>query len=45
MPVLRERGLARSAYTPGTLRAKFFGRDNLAQSHPGSRYHNAYVET
>jgi alkanesulfonate monooxygenase SsuD/methylene tetrahydromethanopterin reductase-like flavin-dependent oxidoreductase (luciferase family) len=42
MPVLRERGLANEAYTPGTLRQKIFGRDRLPDTHPASAYRNAF---
>ncbi len=42
LPVLRERGLARSEYEPGTLRRKLFGRDRLSERHPGARYRGAF---
>lgn len=42
MPVLRERGLAKTAYTPGTLRQKIFGRDRLPDTHPAATYRNAF---
>lgn len=42
MPVLRKRGLAKAAYTPGTLRRKLFGRDSLPPTHPAAAYHNAF---
>jgi len=42
MPVLRERGLAKKSYTPGTLRQKMFGRDRLPDSHPAAAYRNAF---
>jgi hypothetical protein len=42
MPVLRKRGLAKEAYTPGTLRRKFFGRDTVPGTHPAAVYRNAF---
>jgi FMN-dependent oxidoreductase (nitrilotriacetate monooxygenase family) len=42
MPVLRDRGLAKVAYTPGTLRQKMFGRDRLPDTHPAAAYRNAF---
>jgi len=42
MPVLRARGLARHAYTPGTLRQKIFGRDLLPGSHPAATWRGAF---
>ena len=42
MPVLRDRGLANEAYTPGTLRHKIFGRDRLPDTHPAAAYRNAF---
>jgi len=42
MPVLRDRGLAKKAYTPGTLRQKIFGRDRLPHTHPAAAYRNAF---
>lgn len=42
MPVLRKRGLAKAAYTPGTLRRKLFGRDTLPTTHPAAAYRNAF---
>jgi hypothetical protein len=42
MPVLRKRGLAKEAYTPGTLRRKFFGRDTVPATHPAAAYRNAF---
>ena len=42
MPVLRQRGLAKAAYTPGTLRRKLFGRDTLPATHPAAAYRNAF---
>ncbi|MGO9971524.1 MAG: LLM class flavin-dependent oxidoreductase [Solirubrobacteraceae bacterium] len=43
LPVLRERGLARSEYEPGTLRRKLFGHDRLDERHPAARYRGAFV--
>jgi hypothetical protein len=43
LPVLRERGLARREYEPGTLRRKLFGSDRLSQRHPASRYRGAFI--
>ncbi|MDP2710991.1 MAG: LLM class flavin-dependent oxidoreductase [Solirubrobacteraceae bacterium] len=42
IPVLRERGLARREYVPGTLRRKLSGRDRLPDSHPAARYRGAF---
>jgi len=42
MPVLRKQGLAREAYTPGTLRRKLFGRDTLPDTHPAAAYRGAF---
>ncbi|MBO0768030.1 MAG: NtaA/DmoA family FMN-dependent monooxygenase [Solirubrobacterales bacterium] len=42
LPVLRERGLARKRYEPGTLRAKLFGSDRLSARHPAARYRGAF---
>lgn len=39
IPVLQQRGLYKTAYTPGTLREKIFNKDPLLQSpHPGANY-------
>ncbi len=43
LPVLRERGLARLEYEPGTLRRKLFGHDRLDGRHPAARYRGAFV--
>ncbi|MDN5582973.1 MULTISPECIES: LLM class flavin-dependent oxidoreductase [unclassified Corynebacterium] len=43
LPVLRERGLARSEHTPGTLRSRLGGGDRLPDSHPASGYRNAFT--
>jgi hypothetical protein len=42
MPVLRKRGLAKAAYSPGTLRRKLFGRDTLPPTHPAAAYRDAF---
>ena len=42
MPVLRKRGLAKDAYTPGTLRRKFFGYNTVPATHPAATYRNAF---
>ncbi|MGC0365443.1 FMN-dependent oxidoreductase (nitrilotriacetate monooxygenase family) [Rhodococcus sp. 27YEA15] len=44
MPVLRQRGLAKQEYTPGTLRRKLFGTDQLGDRHPAARYRSAFAE-
>ena len=38
VPVLRRRGLAQSAYAPGTLREKRFGQAKLPDCHPAAAY-------
>ncbi len=43
LPVLRERGLARHEYEPGTLRRKLFGNDRLSERHPAARYRGAFA--
>lgn len=43
LPTLRERGLAREEYEPGTLRRKWFGHDRLPDRHPAARYRGAYA--
>jgi FMN-dependent oxidoreductase (nitrilotriacetate monooxygenase family) len=43
LPVLRERGLARDGYAPGTLRRKLFGVDRLSERHPAARYRGAFA--
>jgi len=45
LPVLRERGLARREYEPGTLRRKLFGGDRLSERHPAARYRGAFTPT
>lgn len=41
-PVLKDRGLMRREYAPGTLRQKLFGRgDLLPDSHPAARFRRA----
>lgn len=42
MPVLQKRGLARTSYTPGTLRRKLTGRDTLPDTHPAAAYRGAF---
>ncbi len=42
MPVLRDRGLVRKAYSPGTLRRKLFGSDRLPATHPAAAYRDAF---
>ena len=42
MPELRKRGLAKEAYTLGTLRKKLFGRDTVAETHPAAAYRGAF---
>ena len=43
LPVLRERGLARSEYAEGTLRRRLFGSDHLNDRHPAARYRGAFA--
>ncbi|MGO3151206.1 MAG: LLM class flavin-dependent oxidoreductase [Galactobacter sp.] len=43
LPVLRERGLAKTEYEEGTLRKKLFGHDRLPESHPGAKYRGAFA--
>jgi FMN-dependent oxidoreductase (nitrilotriacetate monooxygenase family) len=43
LPVLRERGLAQSAYAEGTLRKKLFGSDLLTERHRAARYRGAFA--
>ena len=42
MPELRQRGLAKEAYSRGSLRQKLFGRDRLPDTHPAAAYRNAF---
>lgn len=44
LPVLRDRGLARREYTPGTSRFKLSGSDRLPDTHPAARYRGAFAE-
>lgn len=44
LPVLRERGLAKSEYAEGTLREKLFGQAQLNERHPAARYRGAFRE-
>jgi FMN-dependent oxidoreductase (nitrilotriacetate monooxygenase family) len=44
VPVLQQRGLARTEYAEGTLRHKLFGRgDRLPERHPATRYRGAFA--
>ncbi|MFT4087375.1 MAG: LLM class flavin-dependent oxidoreductase [Gordonia sp. (in: high G+C Gram-positive bacteria)] len=43
VPVLQERGLAQTEYTPGTLRKKLFGDDRLSDRHPAAAYRGAFA--
>mgnify|MGYP000155863875 FL=1 len=43
VPRLQEHGAYKTAYTPGTLRNKLFGRDRLAASHPVAQYRRQAV--
>ncbi|MFJ2647974.1 LLM class flavin-dependent oxidoreductase [Streptomyces sp. NPDC087420] len=44
LPELRRRGLAKTAYTPGTLRTKLFGADaHLNDRHPAAAYRGAFA--
>ncbi|WP_417233708.1 NtaA/DmoA family FMN-dependent monooxygenase [Arthrobacter sp.] len=43
LPVLRQRGLAQSEYSEGTLRAKLFGTDRLNDRHPAAAYRGAFA--
>ncbi|MET0303084.1 MAG: LLM class flavin-dependent oxidoreductase [Microbacteriaceae bacterium] len=42
IPELQDRGLAQREYTPGTLRKKLFGYDQLPEDHPGRAYRGAF---
>jgi len=42
MPLLRDQGLAKQEYVPGTLRRKIFGYDTLPDTHPAAKYRNAF---
>lgn len=42
LPTLQARGLAKRAYTPGTLRRKIFGTDRLNDRHPAATYREAF---
>ncbi|WP_166979794.1 LLM class flavin-dependent oxidoreductase [Paramicrobacterium fandaimingii] len=44
LPVLRERGLAKTEYSEGTLREKLFGQAHLNDRHPAARYRGAFSE-
>ncbi|WP_416562471.1 LLM class flavin-dependent oxidoreductase [Nocardia testacea] len=43
LPVLRARGLAKTAYAEGTSRRKATGRDRLPGSHPAAAYRGAFT--
>jgi FMN-dependent oxidoreductase (nitrilotriacetate monooxygenase family) len=45
LPVLRARGLSRTAYEDGSLRKKIFGSDTLPDRHPASRYRGAFAKS
>jgi FMN-dependent oxidoreductase (nitrilotriacetate monooxygenase family) len=38
VPELQRRGRYKSAYTPGTMRAKLYGQDRLQAPHPAARF-------
>ncbi|MCW2494048.1 MAG: hypothetical protein JWN47_3412, partial [Frankiales bacterium] len=38
VPVLRDRGVYKKAYTPGTLRHKLFGTDRLPDRHVAASF-------
>ena len=42
LPELQRRGMAKTAYRPGTLRAKLFGSDLVNERHPAARYRGAF---
>ncbi|MDH7785401.1 FMN-dependent oxidoreductase (nitrilotriacetate monooxygenase family) [Ochrobactrum sp. 19YEA23] len=42
LPTLQKRGLAKSEYADGSLRAKMFGSDRLNERHPAIRYKGAF---
>jgi FMN-dependent oxidoreductase (nitrilotriacetate monooxygenase family) len=43
LPTLQQRGLAKRAYRPGTLRQKLFGSDVLNTRHPAAKYRGAFA--
>lgn len=45
MPAVRQRGLAKTAYAPGTLRQKIFGADKLPGTHPAAAYRDAFTDS
>ncbi|GAA5064239.1 LLM class flavin-dependent oxidoreductase [Nocardia callitridis] len=45
LPVLRDRGLARTEYAEGTARRKATGRDLLPDSHPAATYRGAFTDS
>lgn len=42
LPTLQRRGLAKTEYAEGTLRAKLFGQDHLPDGHLGAGYRGAF---
>lgn len=44
IPVLRERGLAKTTYAEGSYRRKLFGEDRLNDRHPASGYRGAFSD-
>lgn len=42
LPVLQERGLAKTEYAAGSLRRKIFGEDRLNERHPAARYRGSF---
>ena len=44
LPELQRRGLAKTEYAPGSLRAKIFGGDRLNERHPAARYRGAFAK-
>lgn len=42
LPELQRRGLARTEYSPGTLREKLFGEAHLNDRHPAAAYRGAF---
>ena len=43
IPVLQERGLAKTEYAEGSLRKKFTGSDRVNDRHPAARYRSAFA--
>lgn len=44
IPVLRKRGLAKTAYEEGSYRQKLFGADRLNDRHPAAAYRGAFTD-